>query len=420
MKLRTLVLASTMVLGALGCSSSGDSDDGVDKGGPGETQDVLEVFSWWTAPGEAEALQALVKTYKDAHEGARVSQYSNTSASTWQEVLGDKIAESPWDVFQLSASDIGKFRDDHEGTVEALDDVYADTDLDAAMIPEIRNVVTIDEHPYGVVTGVHRNNAFIYNKTIFDAQKLDPPTSIEEFLAVSAQLKEAGIMPVASDFDTWVLRILFDEILAGTMGAEGFDKFIKGTTLAADDTEVQAQLASAIDTFDMVLTDYVDVDRSTATDYDWSSAAQDLYDGKAAMLFHGDWAKGFLVHLGWTPGVDFGVLGPPGASDLFVYGADMFGLPTAAPHPELGKDFLKIVASPEGQVAFNAYKGSTPMRADVREMLDEPGKLSLDGLMNAKVLMPGHGNADWEAGIEAFAVDHDKEALLQVYIDTPP
>jgi ABC-type glycerol-3-phosphate transport system substrate-binding protein len=402
----------------------------MDKENTGGTKDVLQVFSWWVAPGETEALQALVKTYKDTYEGARVSQYSNTSAATWQEVLGEKIEDSPWDVFQLSASDLGKFRNDHEGAVGALDDVYADTGLDDAdvMIPEIRKLVTIGDHPYGVVTGVHRNNSFLYNKRIFDALEVDPPTTIEEFLAVSAQLKEAGargdlgpdfVAPVASDFDTWVLRILFDEILAGTMGAEGFEAFIKGDATAAD-AEVKAQISSAIDTFDLILTEYVDVESSTGSDYDWSSAAQDLHDGKAAMMFHGDWAKGYLVHLGWTPGVDFGVLGPPGASDLFVYGADMFGLPTTAPHPELGKDFLKVVASVEGQVAFNAYKGSTPMRSDVRDLLDEPGKLSLDGLMNAKVLMPGHGNAGWEAGIEAFAVDHDKEALLQVYIDTPP
>jgi glucose/mannose transport system substrate-binding protein len=418
MKLRTLVFGSTLLLGALGCSGSDDSGD-TDTDKPGETKDVLEVFSWWTAPGEAEALAALVKTYKDAHDGARVSQYSNTSASTWQEVLGEQIHESPWDVFQLSASDIAKFREDHDGDVAALDDIYAEAGLDDVMLPEIRKVVTIDGHPYGVVTGVHRNNSFIYNKQIFDDQKLDPPTTVEEFLAVSAQLKEAGITPVASDFDTWVLRILFDEILAGTMGAEGFDAFIKGD-VSAEDADVQAQIVSAIDTFDMVITDYVDVDRSTADGYDWSSAAQDLYDGKAAMLFHGDWAKGFLVHLGWTPGVDFGVLGPPGASDLFVYGADMMGLPTAAPHAQLGKDFLAVVASPEGQVAFNSYKGATPMRADVRDQLDEPGKLSLDGLMNAKVLMPGHANAGWEAGIEAFAVDHNKETLLKVYVETPP
>jgi hypothetical protein len=34
--------------------------------------------------------------------------------------------------------------------------------------------------------------------------------------------------------------------------------------------------------------------------------------------------------------------------------------------------------------------------------------------------MPGHANDAWDKGIEAFAKDHDKAALLQVYIDTPP
>jgi glucose/mannose transport system substrate-binding protein len=416
MKLRSLVLGSTLALGALGCSGSDDSSEG-DPTKPGETQDVLEIFSWWTAPGEAEALQALVKTYKDAHEGARVSQFSNGTAATWQEVLSAQIHDSPWDVFQLSASDIKSFSSDHEGDVANVDDIYEEAGLDDVMIPEIRNLITIDGHRYGVVTGVHRNNAFLYNKQIFDDQKLDPPITVEEFLTVSAQLKEANIMPVASDFDTWVLRILFDEILAGTMGAEGFNAFIKGD-VAASDEDVKAQIASAIDTFEIIITEYVDVERSTADGYDWSSATQDLYDGKAAMLFHGDWAKGYLVHLGWTPGVDFGVLGPPGAADLFVYGADMFGLPTASPHPDLAKNFLKVVASPEGQVAFNSYKGSTPMRSDVRDQLDESGKLSLDGLMNAKVITPGVGSASWDKGIEAFVKDRNKEAFLQVYVDT--
>ena len=206
------------------------------------------------------------------------------------------------------------------------------------------------------------------------------------------------------------------------MGAQGFDDFIEAK-VAADDPTVQTQLQATIDAFDTTITDYVDIAKSTSTKdvpYDWSSAAQDLHDGNAAMMFHGDWAKGFLVHLGWTPGVDFGVLGPPGASDLFVYGADMFFLPATAPHPDLGKNFLSVVASPEGQVAFNKYKGSTPMRMDVRDQLDDAGKLSLDGLINAAVLIPGHANDTWDAGIAQFAMDHDKAALLKVYTDTPP
>jgi len=430
MKLRTLVLGSTMLLTALGCSSkssndkaptttgaAGDTSAGGD--GAGTASQVLEIFSWWTAPGEAEALTALEDTYQSQYPHARYSQFSNTSAATWQEVLGMQVDDSPWDVCQLSASDLDQFRKDHPDALSPLDDVYADAKLDKVMIPEIRDVVTRDNHPYGVVTGVHRNNSFIYNQEIFDKQKLKPPTTLDEFLTVSAKLKKAGIMPVASDYDTWVLRILFDELLAGELGAQGFADFINAKTPATD-PDVQTGISAAIDVFDTVITDYIDVTKSQGDTYDWSSAAQDLHDGNAAMMFHGDWAKGFLVHLGWTPGVDFGVLGPPGASDLFVYGADMFFLPATGPHQELGKNFLGVVASPEGQVAFNKWKGATPMRTDVRDQLDAAGQLSLDGLINAKVLMPGHANDTWDKGIETFGKDHDKAALLKVYTDTAP
>jgi glucose/mannose transport system substrate-binding protein len=422
MKLRSLVFGSALLLGALGCSSddkaSGDAG-AAGKTGTEETK-VLNLFSWWVAPGEAEALEALEKLYKKEFVGARVKQEDNPTAGTWQQVLGEKIDDSPWDAFQLSASDLDNFRAEHPGAVAELDDIYDAAGLADVMIPEIRDVVTRKGHAYGVVTGVHRNNSFIYNQRLFDKYKLVPPTSIDELLEVCAALKEAGVTPVATDMDTWVLRILFDELLAGTMGAEGFRDFINGDAPASD-AAVQADIEAAIGTFDTLLTEYVDVERSSAADYEWSSAAHDLQQDMAAMLFHGDWAKGYLMHLGFTPDLDFGVSGPPGANDLFVYGADMFGLPTTAPHPELGKDFLSIVASPQGQIEFNKYKGATPMRMDVRDQLeDETAKAGLDNLINAKALMPGHANAGWDAGIEAFAKDHDREALLQVYIDTPP
>jgi len=78
------------------------------------------------------------------------------------------------------------------------------------------------------------------------------------------------------------------------------------------------------------------------------------------------------------------------------------------------------IASPEGQVNFNKYKGATPMRTDVKDQLDTAGQLSLDGLVNARVLMPGHANDAWDMGIATFSMDHDKAALLKVYTDTAP
>lgn len=423
MKLRSLVLSSILLLGALGCSGSDAADEGASgtAGKTGTTQTkVLNLFSWWVAPGEREALEALEKLYINEYAGARVKQEDNPSAGTWQQVLGEKIDDSPWDAFQLSASDLDNFRSDHPGAVADLAELYDDAGLYDVMIPEIADVVTRDGKPYGVVTGVHRNNAFIYNKRIFDREQLIPPTSVPELLEVCAKLKAAGVTPIATDMDTWVLRIFFDEILAGTMGAEGFRDFVQGKSDPAD-AEVRASLESAIESFDTLLTNYVDTERASANDYEWSSAASDLHDDLAAMMFHGDWAKGYLMHLDFTPGYDFEVLGPPGAEDLFVYGADMFGLPTTAPHLDLGKDFLSIVASPQGQIEFNKYKGATPMRTDIRDQIEDEGlRHNLDNLINAKVLMPGHPNAAWDAGIEAFALHHDREALLQVFLDTAP
>jgi glucose/mannose transport system substrate-binding protein len=138
------------------------------------------------------------------------------------------------------------------------------------------------------------------------------------------------------------------------------------------------------------------------------------------MLFHGDWAKGYLSSLGIKPGVDFGVAGNPGATDLFIYGADTFALPATATHTEVAKDFLTVIASKEGQIAFNERKGSTPMRTDVRDQLDQPGRTSLDELESAKVRIPGHPNSTWDDGIAAFLKDSDKAALLEVYMTATP
>jgi len=307
----------------------------------------------------------------------------------------------------------------HPGSIKPVDDIYDEPSLKAAVIPQIREAATLDGHAMGVVTGVHRNNALLYNMQIFADQKLNPPSTVPEFLDVCEKLKAAGITPVATSFDTWVLRFLLNELLSGIIGAVEYDKFIKGVTPATD-AALKDGISSAVDTFSKVITDYIDVPASKADKYDWASATEAHHAGKAAMFLHGDWAKGYLVHLGWTPGVDFGVLGPPGATDLFIYGADTFAFPTVAPHPQNASSFLSVVASKEAQVAFNRQKGSTPMRTDVRDMLDAPGKASLDDLMNAKILLPGHDNSKWDDAIVAFLQNGDKTALVQVYLDSRP
>jgi len=418
-RLSALALCSSFALSLSACSSSSSSPSNNAGGSTGTATETVQVLSWWTGPGEADALQALTDTFKSKNPGAQVDLDSSVTPDNWSKVLSGGIDHSPWDAFQLAAADLPQFLSDHAGDVAPVDKYYEEPSLAAAVIPQMQAHVTIDGHAYGVITGIHRNNSFLYNQQLFQANGISAPTSESELMTAAASLKKAGVTPFATSFETWALRIFFDEILAGTLGAQGFDDFVQGKTPASDAT-VQAGLKSAIHDFGLILTQYVDATASSSSGYNWSSAAQDVHDGKAAMLLHGDWAKGYFVHLGWEPGIDFGLSGPPGANDLFVFGADVFALPATAPDPAAADAFLKVVASADGQVAFNHYKGATPMRTDVRDQLDELGQASMDALLNAKVLSPSHANSTWDDGIAAFVKDNDEAALLKVYSTAAP
>jgi glucose/mannose transport system substrate-binding protein len=393
-----------------GCGSlKGENDDGgalADAGGP-----ALKLFTWWVAPGEVEALTALVNVYESDYPGARVDQYNDANSANWEPMLASGI-NGTWDVNQISAAGIPVFLADHPGTLAPVDDIYAEPSLKAAVIPDILAAATDNGHAMGVVTGVHRNNAFVYNLQVLQSQQLSPPTTIAEFMAACAKLKSVGITPVAITLDAWILRFLYLDLLSGVIGADNFGAFVRHQKLVSD-PDIQAGITAATGLFVEVFTNYIDLPSIQAKGYDWTTAGDALHEGKAAMFFLGDWLKGYLVHLGWTPGVDFGVSGPPGASDVFVYGADTFALPTMAPHPKLAHDFLEVVASKDAQVAFNRQKGSTPMRIDVRDLLDGPGQQNLDDLVNATVRLPGFDNAMMDTAMTAYVNTGDAAALLQ-------
>ena len=185
------------------------------------------------------------------------------------------------------------------------------------------------------------------------------------------------------------------------------------------DPTVTAKLKESISTMSEVLTKYVNPDAGDA-DFSWSDAADQVFHGEAAMLLHGDWAKGYFVTLGWTPGIDFGQTGGPGASDLFWYAIDAFAAPTLAAHADTAHDFLSVVLSKEAQVAFSRLKGSTPIRTDVSDQLDRLGQTTLLELVGSKRRIPVIAKLEWDDALHAFATDLDQEALYQAYVKDAP
>lgn len=412
----SLLLIASLGGASFGCGPSRGVPD--PDAGPTVT-DNLELFTWWVAPGEVEALTELVSAYKGAHPTARVNQFNDASSANWSSMLAKGIDQPRWDVVQISAAGIPGFLKDHPGSLAPLDAIYAEPSLKAAVIPEILQAATVGGHAMGVVTGVHRNNAFIYNLQLLAKHDLQPPTTIPQLLDVCAKLKAAGVTPIATPLDAWIMRFLYLDLLSGVVGAMDFGAFIRHE-LPVTDPKMQAGITEATDLFVRLLTEYVDQKAARAPKYEWTTAVDAIHQNKAAMIFLGDWVKGYLVHLGWDPGVDFGVSGPPGASDLFVYGADTFAMPAMAPHPKCATDFLSVVASRNAQVAFNKQKGSTPMRTDVRDLLDVSSRQNLDDLANAKVRLPGIDNAQWDAAMAAYVASGDKAALLQSLLTITP
>jgi glucose/mannose transport system substrate-binding protein len=414
-----LCLAGVLLLQVcLGCSNAG-TESTASGGGAGSgsgTGEVVELASWWVAAGELNALNALIEVYQDVHPGARVNSSGDASASEVRAKLDSDIATNPPDVFQINAHDIPSWLGMHPGTLSPLDDLFGESEVKAAVLPDVLSQVSAENQVVAMPVGIHRENSLFFNRSIFSELEIIPPATISELMEACKTIKAAGITPIAISNDGWVVRILFNDILQGTMGVDTFNDFITGVTPVTDPT-MTGKLKEAISTMSEVLTNYVNPDAGESS---WSDAADQVFHGKAAMLLHGDWAKGYFVTLGWTPGIDFGQTGGPGASDLFWYGVDAFAAPTQAAHADNAHDFLSIVLSKEAQVAFSRLKGSTPVRTDVSEQLDRLAQSTMIDLVNSKRRLPVVARNSWDDAFHAFATDLDQDALYQAYLKNPP
>jgi len=395
-----------------GCSD----DDKSSPAAPAQTDRTVELFSWWIAPSEAEALNALIAVHNDTYPHDKIVNAAIESGAKAREVLAQRLADGePPDLYQENAYYLPAVMKTNPKSVVPITALFTELGLFDTVVPEVIQDVTIDGEICSMPVNIHRENAVHYNKQIFEQQGIEIPTTLEELLAVCKQLKKAGITPFASSYKGWIQRMLFNGLAMASMGATAYKSYFSGKT----DMDEEA-MRKTIALLDDVLTNYVN-DSATDVNFRWTDAADLVLNGEAAMFVHGDWAKGYFTQLGWEPGVKFGIFAMPGATDLFLYGVDVFAMVADGPHPEAAQAFLRTVASSEGQIAFNTLKGSTPIRLDTdTAQLDVVAQGTLRDLKEAKLRMLTRTRVEWDTAFEAFAVDRDADALLQAYIDYPP
>jgi glucose/mannose transport system substrate-binding protein len=368
------------------------------------------VFSWWRAPGEVEALQALTHMYSGLHPDARTFNAFVGRSPGMQKLLVDRlIAGDPPDLLQVNAREIRQLRGRFPAALENLDGLLDMLAPRPIVFPELIEEGTSGGHLVALPINFHRENSLFYNKAIFETHHLTPPRTIAELVAMCGPLKSAGITPLATSHQGWILRIMFNAIASGHMGGAAFRDYFTGRNTAGE-----ARLREALVIFSDLIHRCANPD-AAEPGFGWVNAAQTLFNGDAAMFIHGDWAKGYLAQLGWKPGIDFGVVAAPGADGLFLYVSDAFAIPSGAKNKTGAREFLTVASSLAGQVAFNSIKGSSPIRPDVpMDTLDPVARATLADLQHAQIRMASPNIDALDAAFAKLVADDDTEAAAQV------
>jgi glucose/mannose transport system substrate-binding protein len=352
---RLFALSAAVALVATTVACGDDSDPG---GSPGDQTDTVEVFSWWTAGGEADGLEAMIAVFNEQYPeyefvNAAVAGGAGTAAravlasrlaagdppSSWQGHAGQELIGTYVAADQLEPLN---FLFEEEGWLDVLPE---------AIIPQI----SVDGNIYSVPVNIHRANVMWYVPEKLDEFGVDVPTSWDEFFTVAEELQAQGVTPLAMG-EQWTAMHLFETVLLGNMSLSDYDGLWDGTTDWGG-----PQVAGAIEVFEQALS-YTNADASTLA---WDQAAQLVIDGDAAFTIMGDWAAGYFTAQGLQPGEDgYGWAAAPGTTGLFQWLSDSFVLPVNAHNRDGAIAWLRVAGSREGQDAFNPVKGSIPARTD--------------------------------------------------------
>lgn len=356
----------------------------------------LEIFSWWTAGGEAEGLQELIKIYNKLYPNVEVinATVAGGAGAQAKAVLKTRmLGGDPPDTFQVHAG--------HElidtwvktGFMEPITFLYKEEGWERVMPKGILEIVSYNGEYWSVPVNIHRANVLWYNKKIFNQFGLKPPKTFDEFFQVAEALKAKGVIPFAlGTKDGWEAAHIFETVLIGKLGAEGYKGLWTGKTKWSD-----PRVTDALETFAKMLK-YVNSDHPART---WDEACALIVEGKAAMTIMGDWAVGYFYAKNFK---DFGWVLAPNNEGIFDALSDSFGLPKGVKNRENVVAFLRILGSKEAQEAFNLKKGSIPARIDVNKDLFPEYQRSAMEDWQKHVIVPSvmHGAAAPESWVTEF------------------
>jgi raffinose/stachyose/melibiose transport system substrate-binding protein len=264
-------------------------------GGSAFAQTELDFWSW--RQEDAAAYNEIIAAFEEANPDISVT-YTAHPATEYNTIIATALAagEGPDIIHTRSYGGLEVLA--NPGYLEPLDDK-----VDMSLISDgakLGTTLRADGKVYAVPFASQTVLVF-YNTDIFAANDITPPETWDEFKAVAAQLKDAGVIPLANgSAEGWMLEIMSGGIMPNFYGSEFFGEVTSGATDFEDPRYVGA-LEKMLELKEFMPDGYQGVDYATMK--------QLFASGAAAMFVGGSFEiPGFR-----DAGVNFDIMAGPAA-----------------------------------------------------------------------------------------------------------
>ena len=342
-------------------------------------QQTVEVLHWWTAGGEAAALNVLKGNLeKQGVKWNDMPVAGGGGEAAMTAVRARVTADNPPTAVQMLGFDISDWG--KQGVVADMNALAAKNGWDKTVPMALQKFSKYNGKWISAPVNIHSTNWIWANKEVLaKAGVTSEPKNFDEFIAAAEKVQKAGFVAIAHGGQPWQDATVFDSVVLSTGGLDYYKKAfidLDQKALNSATTEKVFQRMSQ-------LRKLVDKDFSGR---DWNVASGMVISGKAGFQIMGDWAKGEFVNAKKVPGKDFACYRFPGTQGNVAFNADqfvMFKLSDAsksAAQMKLAADIM----DPTFQSAFNVVKGSAPARMDVPDTaFDDCGKKAIKDVADA-------------------------------------
>src|SRR6185312_10701633 len=180
-----LALGTTFAEFLAACSSGGTST--------GKNQ--LEIFSWWTAGGEADGLAEMFKIYKQKYASVEIvnAAVAGGAGSNAKAVLATRMqGGKPPDSFQVHAGQELISTWVKASKMEPITSIWNSEGWDSVIPKDLKNIVSSGSDIWSVPVNIHRGNS-LWIAGGLDSVAPNSVDTLDDFLSSLGKAKAGGI-----------------------------------------------------------------------------------------------------------------------------------------------------------------------------------------------------------------------------------